>query len=183
MKTITITICFLLFTLFGHSQTLVSYNKNEDVDFSKYKTYQIYSLDVKNIPEFEPKKTGINLLIVEIHKQMTARGYKKVTESPDLMINLGITITAEVQTRETDIRDAPRYTGQRNYHWESEEIVVRKYAEGTVTLDLVDNGKNEMIWQAVSAGALSEKREKNKKKIVKAVQKLFKKYPVPALTK
>lgn len=184
MKTKIVTICFLLFTLFGHSQTLVSYNKNEDVDFSKYKTYQIYSLDVKNIPEFEPKTTGLELLIVEIHKQMTDRGYKKVTENPDLMINLGLAITAQVQTRETNLRDdAPRYIGQRNYHWESEEIVVREYTEGTITLDLVDMDKNEMIWQAVSAGILSEKREKNKKKIVKAVQKLFKKYPVQALTK
>ena len=183
MKTITITICLLLFTLFGYSQTLVSYDKKEDVDFSKYKTYQIYGLDVKNIPEFEPKKTGLNLLIVEINKQMNARGYKKVAENPDLMINLGVAITAEVQTRESNLRDAPRYMGQRNYHWESEDIVVREYTEGTVTLDLVDNTENKMIWQAVSAGVLSEKREKNKKKIVKAVQKLFKKYPVRALTK
>ncbi len=182
MKTTVIKLFFLLFTFFGHSQTLISYNKSENVDFSKYNTYQIYSLDVTNTPEFEPKKTGLNLLIGEINKQMKARGYEKVKEKPDLIINLGVAITAEVQTRQTDIRDAPMYIGQRNYHWESEEIVVQKYIEGTVTLDLVDTSKNEMIWQAVSAGTLSKKREKNKKKIVRAVQKLFKKYPVPAIT-
>lgn len=33
-----------------------------------------YSLDIKSIPEFEPKKTGLNLLIEEISKQMNARG-------------------------------------------------------------------------------------------------------------
>lgn len=59
----------LLFALYGYSQVLVSYNKFGDMDFSKYKTYQIYSLEVNNIPEFEPKKTGLNLLIGEIHKQ------------------------------------------------------------------------------------------------------------------
>lgn len=166
MKIITITAYFLLFTLVGYSQTLVLYNKKEDVDFLKYETYQIYELDVKNIPEFEPKKAGLNLLIEEINKQMIARGYKKVTENPDLIINLGLAIAKEVQTRETNLRDAPRYIGQRNYHWESEEVVVRKYMEGSVTLDLVDNSKSEMIWQAVSAGILSKKREKNKKKIV-----------------
>ncbi len=72
--------------------------------------------------------------------------------------------------------------GQRNYHWESEEIVIGHYKEGTVTLDLVDANKNKMIWQAISGGVVSEKREKNKKKIVRGVQKLFKKYPVKAQT-
>lgn len=182
MKTTIITFCFLLFMSLGHSQNLVSYNKSDNVDFTKFKTFQVYSLDVKNIPEFEPKKAGLNLLIEEINKQMNARGYKKVKENPDLIINLGVNITSEVQTRETDIRDAPKYMGQRNYHWESEEVVVQKYTEGTVTLDLVDTHKNEMIWQAVSSGTLSKKREKNKKKIVKAVQKLFKKYPIKITT-
>ena len=178
MKTTTITLCFLLFVVFGFSQTLVSYNKSENVDFSKYKTYKIYSLEIKNSPEFEPKKAGLNLLLLEITKQMNARGYKKVTENPDLLINIGVAITEEVQTRETDIRDAPMYIGQRNYKWESEEIVVRKYSEGTVTLDLVDTNKEDMIWQAVSSGILSKKREKNNTKIEKSLQKLFKKYPI-----
>lgn len=179
MKTVAIAVLFI-FSAFGYSQTLISYNKSEDIDFSKYKTYQIYGLDIKNTPEFEPKRSGLNLLIVEINNQMNARGYKKVKDNPDLIINLGVLIIKEVQTRETDFRtDAPKYIGQRNYNWESEEVVVRKYIEGTVTLDLVDTNKNELIWQAVSAGTLSKKREKNEKKIVKSVQKLFKKYPVP----
>jgi len=178
MKAKVITSFFLFLMFQGTSQVLVSYNKTENVDFSKHSTYQIYDLEITNIPEFEPKKSGIDFLIGEISKQMNARGYKEVKDNPDLIINLGIAITKEVQTRETDIRDAPLYIGQRNYHWESEEVVVRNYTEGTVTLDLIDTDKNEMIWQAVSSGTLSKKREKNKRKIEKATQKLFKKYPV-----
>lgn len=178
MKTFTMILLFLLIPILGHSQYLVSYDKSQGVDFSKYKTYQIYSLDVKSIPEFEPKKTGLNMLIGEIHKQMVARGYEKVSENPDLLINLGLEITSEVQTRETTYRDAPMYLGQRNYHWESEEIVVREYTAGTVTLDLVDTAADAMIWQAIATGILEKKREKNQKKIVKGVKKLFKKYPV-----
>jgi len=177
-KTITLFL-FLIIPTITQAQNLVSYNKSDDVDFSKYKTFQIVDFEVKNIPEFEPKKEGLDLLLAEIGKQMTLRGYQKVTNDPDLIINIGINITAEVQTRETDFRtDAPRYMGQRSYHWEAEEVVVRKYTEGTVTLDLVDKKENELIWQAVSKGTLSKKREKNKKKIIKATQKLFKKYPI-----
>ena len=102
-------------------------------------------------------------------------------ENPDLLINLGVTLSREKQTRETSIQEAPRYMGSRNYHWESEEIVVRNYVSGTVTLDIVDNHKNEMIWQAVAKGVVEKKQEKNKKKIVKVTEKLFKKYPVKAI--
>jgi hypothetical protein len=163
------------------SQNLISYNKSDNVDFSKYKTFKVYSLDIENIPEFEPKKTGLNLLVEEINNQMISRGYDKVQENPDLIINLGVTITEEAQTRQTDIREAPVYVGQRNYHWESEEVVIGHYTEGTVTLDLVDAIKNEMIWQSVAGGVLMKKREKNRKKIVRAAQKLFKKYPIKAI--
>lgn len=163
------------------SQVLVSYNKASDTDFTAYKTFQVYKLEVNDTIQFEPQREGLNLLITEINKQMELRGYQKVKENPDLLINVGVVITKEQQTRETDLRDAPAYIGQRNYHWESEEIVVGTYIAGSVILDIVDTGADEMIWQAVSKGVLAEKkREKNKKKIAKGVEKLFKKYPVKA---
>ena len=74
---------FLLFAIpfLGMAQVLVSYNKASKTDFKKYKTYQVYGLNVTTIPEFEPKKESINFLIAEIGKQMVARGYQKVNES------------------------------------------------------------------------------------------------------
>lgn len=100
-----------------------------------------------------------------------------------MIINLGVSITEEAQTGETDIKDAPPDLGQCNYHWDPEEIIIGYYTEGTVTLDLVDVVKGEMIWQAVSTGVLRKKQAKNKKKIVKAVKKLFMKYPVKAVSR
>lgn len=178
MKKIVSLFVFLFIYQVSLTQNLVSYNKADNVDFSKFKTFQINSFDVKNIPEFEPKKEGLNLLIEEINSQMISRGFEKVNKNPDLIINIGVVLTNKTQTRQTNFRDAPRYIGQRNYHWESEEIVVRNYVEGTVTIDIVSIKDNEMIWQAVSSGILEKKREKNSKKIVKGVQKLFKKFPV-----
>lgn len=181
MKTTFFTLLFFL-PLFVFSQTIVSYDKAKDIDFTKYKTFQIYSLDVKSIPEFEPKREGLNLMLVEIIKQMESRGFVKVLENPDLIINLGVSVVSKEQTRETNIRDAPLYMGQRNYHWESEEVVVGTYTEGTVTLDLVDSASEKMIWQVVGSSIVSEKREKNRKKIVKAVNKMYKKFPVKPQT-
>lgn len=183
MKTTFLNTLLFLLPVLVFSQTIVSYDKAKDVDFAKYKTFQIYSLDVKSIPEFEPKKSGLNLMLVEIIENMESRGFVKVTENPDLIINLGISIVSKEQTRQTDIRDAPLYMGQRNYKWESEEVVVGTYTEGTVTLDLVDAQSEKMIWQVVGASVLSEKREKNRKKVIKGVNKMFKKFPVKPQTK
>ena len=178
MKTNFFTILIFLLPIIVFSQTIVSYDKAKDVDFTKYKTFQIYSLDVRSIPEFEPKKSGLNLMLTEIISQMESRGFVKVSENPDLIINLGVSIVSKNQTRESDIREAPLYMGQRNYHWESEEVIVGTYTEGTVTLDLVDTQNEKMIWQVVGSSVLSEKREKNRKSISKGVKKMYKKFPV-----
>ena len=169
---------FFAIPFLGMSQLLVSYNKASEVDFKKYKTFQVYGLNVTTIPEFEPRKEGLNFLITEINGQMVARGYKKVNANPDLILNIGVVVSAEQKTRQTDIRDAPRYMGERNYHWESEEIVVQNYNEGTVILDVVESENNKLIWQAVSKGMISGSKDKNNIGITKAVKKMFNKYPV-----
>jgi len=178
MKKVIILLISILLFQGVNSQIQISYNKADNVDFSKFKTFQVYGLDVQHTPEFEPKKEGLNLMVEEINKQMSIRGLEKTQENPDLKINIGLVISKQTQTRETSLRDAPQYIGQRNYHWESEEIVQRRYTEGTVTLDIINTESNEMIWQAVSRGILEKKREKNKKKIIKGVKKLFKKFPI-----
>ena len=101
-----LSILFLFFTIpfLGLSQVLVSNNKASKTDFKKYKTYQVYGLNVTTIPEFEPKKESINFLIAEIGQQMAARGYQKVKENPDLILNIGIVITAEQKTRQTTLQ-------------------------------------------------------------------------------
>jgi len=160
------------------SQTLVSYNKTDDRDLSDYKTFKVLDFKVETHPEFEPKREGLNTLISEIKRQMMARGYVEDAENAELVLNIGVKITKETQTRETDIRDAPMYIGQRSYSWSSEEIVVGTYDEGTVILDVVDAANETLVWQAVASGVLVKKQEKNKKKIIRGVEKLFKKYPV-----
>ena len=161
----------------GYTQVLVSYDIAKGLDFSQYKTFQLYKLDVNHTPLFEPRKEGLKLLTDAIVEKMEERGFTPVEVDPDIILNVGVTIARETQTRETDIRDAPMYIGQRRYSWHAEEIVVGTYNEGTVVLDMVDGKKNEMVWQAVVKGVLAEKRSKNEKKIRKGVEKLFRKFP------
>lgn len=182
MKKVIITLLFAVVPmLYVSSQVKVTYDRSNSIDFTAYKTYQIITPEISENSEYKASKSNIELLVNEVGNQMTLRGCKKVTENPDLIINIGINIESKNQTRETSFREAPKYMGQRNYHWESEEVVVSEYIEGSVALDFVDAERNKMIWQVNSSRVLSEKSKNNEKLIIKTVKKIFKKYPVPEL--
>ncbi len=59
-KTATIFL-FLIVPMIIEAQILVSYNKSDDVDFSKFKTFQIVDFEVKNILNLN-QKGGIGLI-------------------------------------------------------------------------------------------------------------------------
>lgn len=167
----------LLFVLSGCSSVkIVQVDQDPNTNFKDYKTYNFYKMNIDNGTTLEPEKANLELLLNEINSKMKARNYKR-TENPDLMINIGIVVTEEVQTRETSLSDAPRYMGQRNYHWQSEEVVVGYYNNGSVAIDLVDTKKNTLVYHAVAKSVLSKKKEKNQKKIKEAVQKIFNQLP------
>lgn len=160
------------------SSTYVTYHdQSPDADLSQYKTFDFYKIDVENRTRLEPREEGLELLKSDIREEMEKRGYVYDESNPDLRINLGIVMEEEVQTRETDIRDAPVYMGTRNYYWESEEVAVREWQKGTVIMDIVDAADGELLWEAAASGALTPKGSKMDKRIDEAVQKMFRKFP------
>jgi len=156
---------------------IVSYDKSKDVDFSHFKTFKFYKIEVDDELVIK-RKDRIEYMMQQIAKEIEARGFSQTDGEADLLINIGVVVADVTQTRETTVQDAPVYMGQRRYHWEAEEIVVREYQEGTATIDFVDKVNNELVWQAVAVGTLKEKDAKGRKNIDKGVKKVFKKFPV-----
>jgi hypothetical protein len=147
-----------------------------------YKTYTIGGLELKSVPG-ENFSKNLQHVVGAIDKQMQDRGFVRGPVNPDLLINLGISVTDEVQTRETTIRDAPyhmKYGDGRSYGWQSEEIIVNEYKDGHVVLDFVDTKQNEMIWQGGVTGTLTNKQKKMDKRIDTVFGLLFKKFPLKA---
>jgi len=48
---------------------------------------------------------------------------------------------------------------------------------GTLTVDLVDSHKNRLVFQSVSTAPISSKPAHNTKRLAKAVNQIFEKYP------
>lgn len=180
MRTTAIPCFFLLlgFLLSTCSSTNVLYDDiNPDADFSQYRTFDFYKVNVDNQSKLEPHMENLEKVKAAIRQEMEQRGFTYSEADPDLRLNLGIVLEDQVQTRETDIRDAPIYTGSRNYHWESEEVVVREYETGTLVLDVVDANNEELLWEGSAKDVITQNQSKMEKRINNLIKRLFEKFP------
>jgi hypothetical protein len=169
-------VCFgLVLGLVSCSTSKVSIDQGlyDDFDLDSYKSFSFLPVDQSNseVPAFSE---SVVYLKEEITKQMNARGLSENNSGADLNINLGIVIQNKNQTRETSLATDPfMYFGQRNYTWQSQEIVVNKYKEGTLTMHLVDPSSNKAVWIGVISEIIPNKQEKKQELIEKAVLQIF----------
>lgn len=168
--------CIASFTLSCSPVHVVSTRQVPGTQYRAYQTFDFMEISVKEDSLIAVNSEAIELIKDAISHEMENLGYRHA-ENPDLWVNIGIVVEQKVQTRETSFREAPIYIGQRNYHWESEEVVVDKYASGTVTVDIIDTRENERVWEGVVAGTLTDNPAKMKKRIGEAMELLFNAYP------
>ncbi len=143
-----------------------------------YKTFAFYDVDASGSglpPDYSIK---VNMLQEKIAQELQARGVQQVTANPELLVNIGVVIEDEVQTRQTDFRtDAPVYVGQRRYTWESKEVPVRRYKTGSVTVDFIASSQNDMVWQGTAEGVLPSKTNKLTKLVQQGMRDLIARVP------
>lgn len=145
-----------------------------EFQLSDYKTFDFYEVDASGDGLGDAYQPQIDYLKQEVAEQLSKRGLTRATSEPDLLVNLGVVVEEEVQTRETNIRsDPPQYIGQRRYTWRSKEVEVGRYKEGTVSVHLVDSDRNELVWQGTAETLLRSKPDKLQEQITKGMEKLF----------
>lgn len=168
-----ITLAILLCALGACSPVkILNVYKAEGFTLANYKTFDFLKVDASG--ELSPLYLDrVELIKDEIARQLAQRGLQQTASSPDLLLNIGIVVEEKEQTRETTLMDAPRYMGQRNYHWESEEVVVNRYKQGTVTVHFVDSRTNKLVSEGIASAVVVEKEAAVKKNIADGVQKLF----------
>jgi len=167
---------FLFLIACSPVRKVATYQK-QDANWTPYETFNYLDISFPAATDFPGSEREIKVLKAAISREMGLRGFLK-TKSPHLLINIGITIRDRKTTRETTIRDAPIYIGQRNYQWESEEIVVEEYQEGMVTIDMIDAKTDQLIWQSVIAGILTANDKKMDDRIMKGIEIAFEDFPV-----
>lgn len=181
MKMIRILILPLLALAFSacSSVQVLETKADEDFNLAQYSTFNFYGSQTGSEPLSVEYQEELEMVKKEISEQLAARGLSK-SPRPDLLVNIGAVVEEKVQTRKTDIREAPMYIGQRRYFWESKEVETGRYKLGTVTVHLVDREENKLLWKGVAEGVIPEKQEKLRENIEKGISELFEKVPYSA---
>lgn len=165
----------LILSCFACSSSLVNVQDSayENFDLSAYQTFDFLEIENTN-PENPYFEKAIALLMKDVEEEMVKRGLQK-SSMPDLKINLGLVIEDKIQTRTTSLATDPfMYTGQRRYTWQSQEVPVNTYKEGSITMHLVDSKSNQAVWVGSINRVVPKKDEKKAEAIDFAVSELFK---------
>ena len=154
---------------------------NATANWSSYRTYSfVDTTSIDPVPGIN-YQSAMDELKRAVSAELTTRGYQQTphygtTDQPDLLVNIGAVMKEKTQTRQTNIREAPIYTGQRRYHWQSQEVPVGTYDEGTINLHVIDAQRNDLIWDIAVASVLKE-GGLSQQSANQAVARAFEKFP------
>ncbi|MES2773557.1 MAG: DUF4136 domain-containing protein [Bacteroidota bacterium] len=151
----------------------------ENVNFRSYKTYNFYEVVAKGdtIPFVFNQRVG--MLKSAVAAELNKKGFVQTADNPDLFINIGIHVTRELQTRDTQFgQDGPFYMGQRNYTWKSKTIETGYYRNGAVTIHVVDAHQVRLVWQGTAESIVPAKDSQLQEEIKNGMARLFTQFPL-----
>jgi hypothetical protein len=139
---------------------------DHQANFERYHTYSWAKVEMPNPLWDDRVKEAVD-------KALQQKGWQKVQDGGDVsLVAMGIT------------RDKPTlqtfYDGFPGWHWSgftTATTTVEHYREGTLVVDMFDSQNKKLIWRGSATDLLSDKPEKNEKKLESAVHKLFDHFP------
>ena len=146
-----ITILFLFISvLFSCNTIRVSSDFNKNTDFSKLKTYAFSKNGINKVKINDiDKKRILRAIDVELYN----KGFRKSSIDPDFTINFFTETNQKVNYYPSSnyYGSAVPYGGMGHYagSWYLNSF---KYNEGVLFIDIVDNKKNELVWQGIGKG-------------------------------
>lgn len=173
MKTLKIIPVLLLFVLASCSSVRVNQDYDKNVDFAQYKTYAYHKagIDKVEISDLDKKR-----ILRSIDEVMAAKGFTK-SETPDLLINFFTKEREQVDVNQFNVGWGYGWGfGWNPWMWGS-NTSVNRYTEGTLTIDVIDAKKKELIWQGQGEGVLTKNVDKKDEKIKEFVSKILEQYP------
>jgi len=146
----------------------VSVDSDKSYDFSKLKTFAIQVATPSGNPLADKRVLG------EVEGALTSKGWKKVdAANADAMVMLhGATETKK------DLNTM--YSGMGGWRFGgmgSAQTTVQEYKVGTLVVDIFDAKSKSLVFRGTAQDELSDKADKNTKKVEKATAKMFKDFP------
>ena len=146
----------------------VSVDYDHTADFSKYKTYAWAEGRPVQDP-FNHQRT-----VEAIDAQLAAKGWTRLerNQNPDALVLYRAAATEQKQARVWGAGGPGWRFGGGNA-----QVDVNAIQIGQLVVDILDATTQKLLWRGRASDTASDKPEKNEKKINKAAEKLFKKFP------
>jgi hypothetical protein len=152
----------------------VSADFDKEADFSKFSTFSVKIGTSWNNPISERR------FLTQFERALTAKGWSRTDANPSALVVLH-GATEVRRTLNTFYTDVGGYGG---YGWRgwgggmgSATTTESEYTVGTLIVDIFDASTKKLVFRGTASGEVSDKPEKNAKKVEKAVNKMFKKFP------
>lgn len=162
------------------SPLLRVYSEEEPgVNLRRFRTYEWLdnaSLEKDDIPVLLSAGTE-HAIRAATDGQMTARGYKRCDNEPDLMLHYHVLI------KDQELYFQDWWCDDEAWHKYGRCQRIRKinYQEGTLIIDMIETQNGNQVWRGVAVGVLEQiPPDAIQKRIEQAVQAIYKKFPEPA---
>lgn len=175
MKKIVLLIAFATI-LTSCNSIRVSSDYNEEINFTEFKTYAFSKsgIDKVEINDID-KKRILRAIDVELYN----KGYRKSSIEPDFLINFFTKTNKKIDYYPSNnyYGYAVPYGGMGHYasSWYLNSF---SYNEGVLFVDIIDQNKNELVWQGIGKGYIYNDKPDNKNEKIKAmVNKILLQFP------
>ena len=128
-------------------------------------------------------------MVEAITHEMEKRGYTKSAD-PDLLVNFNAVLQdkTKVTTSPSPMMSGGYYGYRGGYYsgWGvgygyATDTHVSQYTQGTFNIDIVDNAKKQLVWEAVGVGRVTDDALENiEQRVREGVPKFFAGYPFVA---
>jgi hypothetical protein len=181
-RLLTLASAFLLVASFASAQD-VSYNFDQQADFSKFKTYKwVTAKDSEQLDALITKQ-----LTDAIEKQLATKGLTKSESDPvDLYVVYQVAISKEKEVTSWDTGYGMgagwggRYYGSFGGGGMTTATSATIYI-GSIALDMYDTATKKLVWRGLASKQVDTKAkpDKRQKNLDKGMAKMLKNYPPP----
>ncbi len=179
-----------VFTLSSCSSLKFTVDKDDGIDFTKYKSYQFYGWaeeSNKILSPFDQER-----IEQAFGAELDKRGLSFEKETGDLIVTLYIVTEQKTKTTATTTGMGMGMGGYGyggyygygpSYGWGGMSTAHTTYNEydyvvGTLIIDIYDAKEKKLVWESVAKGTINEKTKGRERRIQSTAGKMMIKYPV-----
>lgn len=135
------------------------------VNWSQYKTYSWGQGESVANPIMN------QYIVAGVDAQLAAKGFKKVESDSDLIVIFNTTTDTQKELNWNSFGGWGRFGGGMG------SAQVENIVSGQLVVDIADPKTKQFLWRGSAFDTVSDKPEKNQKKVTNALTKMFQKFP------